>query len=71
MASKRKGTGVSKAAAPSGGEAPKSTFRMTLGLDAEKIEAIQRCLKKGKLTITVTTAGAVKGGRARTAYIYD
>jgi hypothetical protein len=48
-----------------------STIKMTLAVDPQKLEAIQRCLKKGKLTITMSTADILKAGRAENGYLYD
>jgi hypothetical protein len=44
-------------------------LKLTLKLDDKKIEQIQRCLKKGQLTITVTKVSAI--GRAENGYLYD
>jgi hypothetical protein len=44
-------------------------MKLSFKLDAKKIEQIQRCLKKGRLTITVSKVGA--GGRAENGYLYD
>jgi len=46
-------------------------IRLSFTLDKDKIEAIQQCLKKGKLTITVSSIAALQAGRARAPYIYD
>jgi hypothetical protein len=50
------------AAAPGG-------MKLSLKLDPQKIEQIQRCLKKGRLTITVSKVSAL--GRAENGYLYD
>jgi anti-sigma28 factor (negative regulator of flagellin synthesis) len=44
--------------------------RLNLPIDAEKVEAIKRCLAKGSLRITMTKADI---GRARLGdpYLYD
>jgi hypothetical protein len=39
-------------------------------LDSSKIAAIQNCLKKGKLTISVSKIDAL-GGRSSNSYNYD
>jgi hypothetical protein len=39
-------------------------------LDSSKIAAIQNCLKKGTLTITVSKVEAL-GGRNANSYLYD
>ncbi|MGC2781285.1 MAG: hypothetical protein WA418_37175 [Bradyrhizobium sp.] len=48
-----------------------SDMQLSFKLDKEKVEAIQRCLKKGKLTIKLSSIDAIKGGRANSVYIYD
>jgi hypothetical protein len=44
-------------------------MKLSFTLDPKRIEQIQRCLKKGRLTITVSKVSAA--GRAVNAYIYD
>jgi hypothetical protein len=44
-------------------------LKLSFKLDAKKIAQIQRCLKKGKLTITV--AKVSRPARGSVAYIYD
>jgi hypothetical protein len=44
-------------------------FKLSVKLDPETIEQIQRCLKKGKLTVTVSKVQAV--GRMARAYLWD
>lgn len=44
---------------------------MSFELDDEKIQAIKRCLEKGKLTITMTKLDLLQGGRAGDPYLYD
>jgi hypothetical protein len=44
-------------------------MKLSFKLDAKKIEQIQRCLKKGRLTITVSKVDP--GGRAGNGYLYD
>jgi hypothetical protein len=40
-------------------------------LDKAKMAALVRCIAKGRLTITVPTAGRVRPGRAQAAYEWD
>jgi len=44
-------------------------LKMAFKLDPQKIAQIQRCIAKGRLTITVASVSA--GGRAKNVYIYD
>jgi hypothetical protein len=41
-----------------------------LPLDAEKINAIQRCIKKGNLSITISKVN-LAGGKLGDGYLYD
>jgi hypothetical protein len=50
------------------GEVPKLTLRMPL--DDKKVAAIQRCLKKGELRITVSRVN-LASGRIGDAWLYD
>lgn len=50
------------------GTIPKLHLRMPL--DAKKIKAIQRCIEKGELTITVTKVD-LAAGRIGEAWLYD
>lgn len=45
------------------------SLKLSLKLDPEKVERIQRCLKKGKLTITVPRVDAIS--RGGNGYLYD
>lgn len=45
-------------------------LKLDFKLDKNKVEAIQNCLKKGKLTITVSKIDAL-GGRNANSYLYD
>lgn len=44
---------------------------MTFNLDKEKIEQIHRCLKNGKLTLTINKANLLESGRFQNGYLYD
>jgi hypothetical protein len=44
---------------------------LSLPLDEVKVAAIQKCLKKGALTIKVASVDALKGARGAEGYIYD
>jgi hypothetical protein len=44
-------------------------LKLSLKLDPEKIKRIQQCLKKGKLTITVSSVAALS--RGENGYLYD
>ena len=46
-----------------------SPMKLSFKLDPKKIEQIQRCLKKGRLTITVSKIDDL--GRAGNGYNYD
>jgi hypothetical protein len=43
---------------------------LTMPLDAEKIKAIQRCIERGELTITVTKVD-LAAGKIGEAWLYD
>ena len=45
------------------------SMKLSFALDPKKVEQIQRCLKKGRLTITVSKVSAL--GRADNGYLYD
>ena len=45
-------------------------LRLDFKLDKKKLADIQNCLKRGKLTITVSKIDAL-GGRNANSYIYD
>ncbi len=60
-----------KKTATGGGPTKKSGLSLSLPLDEEKVAAIQRCLKKGHLTISVSSVEALKGVRAGDGYKYD
>lgn len=44
---------------------------LSFALDADKVEAIKRCLEKGTLTITMTKVDLNEVGRADEPYLYD
>jgi hypothetical protein len=44
-------------------------LKISLKLNPKRIEQIQRCLKKGRLTITVSRVSSI--GRADNGYLYD
>jgi hypothetical protein len=46
-------------------------LKLSFPLGKEKIAAIQRCLAKGQLTITISQVELLKGGRAKNGYAYD
>lgn len=48
-----------------------SKIQLSFPVDKKRIEEIQKCLKKGKLSITISKVAAQKAGRAREGYIYD
>jgi len=50
------------------GKIPK--LKLDMPLDAKKIKAIQRCIQKGRLTITVSRVD-LGAGRLGEAYLYD
>ena len=50
------------------GNIPK--VRLDMPLDAKKVKAIQRCIAKGKLTITVSQVD-LAAGRIGSAWLYD
>jgi len=50
------------------GNLPK--LKLDMPLDAKKIKAIQRCLAKGRLTITVSKVD-LAAGRLGESYLYD
>jgi len=50
------------------GSLPKLT--LTMPLDARKIKAIQRCIEKGALTVTVNKVD-LANGRLGSSYLYD
>jgi hypothetical protein len=45
-------------------------LHLTMPLDARKIKAIQKCLEKGQLTITVSKVD-LASGRIGDAWLYD
>ena len=51
--------------------APKPQLAMSLPLDEAKKAAIMKCIKKGTLTIKISSLEALKGARATESYIYD
>ncbi len=71
MAKKPKTTKKTTKKAPSisiEGNIPKLTLNMPL--DAKKIAAIQRCMEKGKLSITISKVD-LAAGRIGEAWLYD
>ncbi len=50
------------------GNIPK--LSLTMPLDAKKIKAIQRCIEKGQLTITVSKVD-LAAGKIGEAWLYD
>jgi hypothetical protein len=54
---------------PSAVITPKLEFEFNL--DQARIAEIQRCLAKGKLTITMSRIDIVEGGRLADGYNYD
>ncbi len=50
------------------GSIPK--LKLNMPLDAKKVKAIQRCIAKGKLTITVSQVD-LAAGRIGAAWLYD
>jgi hypothetical protein len=70
MPSKRKAAKTAKAGTKVKGELTLPKLEMTFPLDAKKVEAIQRCLAKGQLRITVSKIDLLRG-RAGDPYIYD
>jgi hypothetical protein len=53
----------------SGGAGKGHEMKLALALDAKKIAAIQNCIKKGRLTISISS---VKGlGKGANGYLYD
>lgn len=61
MAEKKKASTPSK----------KPHLTLNLPLDEAKVAAIQKCIKKGTLSITVASIEALKTGRADDGYKYD
>ena len=45
-------------------------LKLEMPLDAKKIKAIQKCLEKGRLTITVSKVD-LANGRIGSAWLYD
>ncbi len=62
MASKKKASISTKGAIPQ--------LKLNMPLDDKKIAAIQRCLKKGTLSITVSKVD-LANGRIGSAWLYD
>lgn len=59
---------MAKSSTPRKGAAP--LMKLSFKLDPKKIEQIQRCIKKGRLTITVSKVD-MSSGRPTNGYIYD
>ena len=72
VASKKRASKKSKASAKT--SAKKATtaakHRVEFALDPEKVAAIQRCLEKGTLRVTVNRADLLKG-RVKDPWLYD
>jgi len=66
MASKK--TGSRKASIKAALQIPK--LQLSMPLDAKKIAAIQRCIKKGTLNISINKVDLATG-RAGDGYLYD
>jgi len=49
----------------------KTHIQFSLPLDEAKVAAIQKCLKKGVLTVKVASVETLKGGRGTDGYTYD
>lgn len=64
----KKSTVVKSASVKLGGTIPK--LKLTMPLDEKKIAAIQRCIAKGNLTVTLSKVD-LAGGRLGGSYIYD
>lgn len=71
-ASAKKSSGKKSSAKKGKAKAAARTGKVTLGftLDDEKIAAIQRCLAKGTLNVTVSRA-ALTSGRVKDPWLYD
>ncbi len=65
---RRKAAPIKRTAIKADLQIPK--LKLSMPLDARKIAAIQRCLAKGQLTITVSRVDLITG-RAGDPYIYD
>lgn len=63
-ASKKSGKKSTKKAAAA------ARVKLSFPVDAEKVEAIKRCLAKGTLRVTVNKADLLRG-RLRDPYAYD
>lgn len=59
----KKSSTKASAAAPS--------LKLAFPVSKAKLAAIQRCLAKGQLTITISQTSLSKRGRAAGGYIYD
>jgi hypothetical protein len=46
-------------------------LKLSFDLDDERVAEIQRCLKKGKLTITISSLEKLGADRATNGYLYD
>jgi hypothetical protein len=66
----KKAKKAKKARKLSSSAAATTGLKLDFKLDKSKVEAIQNCLKKGKLTITVSKIDAL-GGRNANSYLYD
>lgn len=64
----KKSAAVKSASVKLGGTIPK--LKLTMPLDEKKIAAIQRCIAKGNLTVTLSKVD-LAGGRLGGSYIYD
>jgi len=70
MATSKKASKKSTKKASTKKAATTARMKLSFPIDAEKVEAIKRCLAKGTLTVTVNKA-ELASGRFRNAYIYD
>jgi len=59
---------MAKSTTPRKGAPP--LMKLSFKLDQKKIDQIQRCLKKGRLTITVSKVD-LSSGRPTNGYLYD
>jgi len=73
MATSKKSAKKSKASAKKSSkksEAATAKHKIEFALDPERVAAIQRCLEKGTLRVTVSRADLLKG-RVKDPWLYD
>lgn len=72
MATKKRASAKKSSAKKSRAKTAARSAKVTLGftLDQEKIAAIQRCLEKGTLNVTLSRADLTRG-RVRDPWLYD